>query len=150
MSVGGYASLPAVFAARRLGVPIVVVSYDRRPGRATALTARFAAAAAVAFPDSGLPRAVVTGAPVRRRILDVDRGRDRDAARRSLGLPADRFVVVVTGGSLGSGPLNDAVVRYVEAHRADAALAVRQVVGDRFLDLRPRRCNRARPACSTR
>jgi UDP-N-acetylglucosamine--N-acetylmuramyl-(pentapeptide) pyrophosphoryl-undecaprenol N-acetylglucosamine transferase len=133
VSVGGYASLPAVFAARRVGAPIVVVSYDRRPGRATALTARFAAAAAVAFPDSPLPRAVMTGAPVRRQILDVDRARDRDAARRELGLPADRFVIVVTGGSLGSGPLNNAVIRYVEAHRADAALAVRQVVGDRFL-----------------
>ena len=75
----------------------------------------------------------MTGAPVRRRILDIDRARDRDAARRELGLPPDRFVIVVTGGSLGSGALNDAVVRYVEAHRADAALAVRQVVGDRFL-----------------
>ena len=73
VSVGGYASLPAVLAARRLGVPIVVVSYDRRPGRASALTARLAAASAVAFADSPLPRAVVTGAPVRRRILAVDR-----------------------------------------------------------------------------
>ena len=81
VSVGGYASLPAVVAARRVGVPIVVVSYDRRPGRASQLTARMAAASAVAFPDSPLPRAVVTGAPVRRSVLAVDRQRDRDAAR---------------------------------------------------------------------
>lgn len=137
VSVGGYASLPAVFAARRLGVPVVVVSYDRRPGRATALTARFAAASAVAFPDSALPRAVHTGAPVRRRILEVDRTRDRDGARRALGLPADRFVVVVTGGSLGSEVLNEAVAAYVERHRGDSALAIRQVVGDRFLSSAP-------------
>jgi UDP-N-acetylglucosamine--N-acetylmuramyl-(pentapeptide) pyrophosphoryl-undecaprenol N-acetylglucosamine transferase len=137
VSVGGYASLPAAIAGRRLGVPIVTVSYDRRPGRATALTARFAAATAVAFPDSPLPNAVVTGAPVRQKILNVDRGRDRGEARRSLGLPADRFAVVVTGGSLGSGPLNDAVARYVDAHRDDAGLAVRQVVGTRFLPSAP-------------
>jgi UDP-N-acetylglucosamine--N-acetylmuramyl-(pentapeptide) pyrophosphoryl-undecaprenol N-acetylglucosamine transferase len=137
VSVGGYASLPAAIAGRRLGVPIVAVSYDRRPGRATALTARFAAATAVAFPDSPLPRAVVTGAPLRQNILNVDRERDRDAARRSLGLPPDRFVVVVTGGSLGAGPLNAAVARYVDEHRGDLDLAVRQVVGTRFLASAP-------------
>jgi UDP-N-acetylglucosamine--N-acetylmuramyl-(pentapeptide) pyrophosphoryl-undecaprenol N-acetylglucosamine transferase len=137
ISVGGYACLPAVLAAGLLRIPVVVVSYDRRPGRATTLTARFAAACAVAFPDSRLPRAVVTGAPVRRRILDVERARDRDGARQTLGLPADRFVVAVMGGSLGAGPLNDAIGRYVESHHDDSALAVRQVVGDRFLAAAP-------------
>jgi UDP-N-acetylglucosamine--N-acetylmuramyl-(pentapeptide) pyrophosphoryl-undecaprenol N-acetylglucosamine transferase len=137
VSVGGYASLPAAIAGRRLRVPIVAVSYDRRPGRATALTARFAAATAVAFPDSPLPRAVVTGAPLRQKILSVDRERDREAARRALGLPPDRFAVVVTGGSLGAGPLNDAVGRYVDEHRDDSQLAVRQVVGRRFLPSAP-------------
>jgi UDP-N-acetylglucosamine--N-acetylmuramyl-(pentapeptide) pyrophosphoryl-undecaprenol N-acetylglucosamine transferase len=137
VSVGGYGSLPAVLAARRLGIPIVVVSYDRRPGRASALTARMAAASAVAYPDSTLPRAVVTGAPLRRRILTADRERDRAAARRRLDLPADRFVVAVTGGSLGSATLNTAVTAYVERHADDAALAVRQVVGERFVDAVP-------------
>ena len=137
VSVGGYASLPAAIAGRRLGVPIVAVSYDRRPGRATALTARFAAATAVAFPDSPLPRAVVTGAPLRQNVLRVDRERDREAARRSLGLPLERFAVVATGGSLGAGPLNDAVARYVDEHRDDPGLAVRQVVGTRFLPSAP-------------
>ncbi len=87
------------------------MSYDRRPGRASALTARVAAVAAVAYPDSPLPRAVVTGAPLRRHILAVDRGRDRGPARAALGLPDDRFVVVVTGGSQGSAALNAAVGR---------------------------------------
>jgi UDP-N-acetylglucosamine--N-acetylmuramyl-(pentapeptide) pyrophosphoryl-undecaprenol N-acetylglucosamine transferase len=137
VSVGGYASLPAVLAARRLDIPIVVVSYDRTPGRASALTARVAAASAVAYADSRLPRAVVTGAPLRRRILAADRARDRDTARERLGLPADRFVVAVTGGSLGSAALNDAVVRFVEARADDTGLAVRQVVGDRFLTAAP-------------
>lgn len=133
VSVGGYASLPAVLAARRLRVPIVVVSYDRRPGRSSALTARIAAASAVAYPDSPLPRAVVTGAPLRRRLLAVDRAGDRVEARRSLGLPEDRFVVAVTGGSQGSAALNTAVADVVAARSGDRTLAVRQIVGDRFL-----------------
>ena len=117
VSVGGYASLPAVLAARRLRIPVVVVSYDRFPGRASRFAARRAAACAVAFPDSPLPRATVTGAPVRRAVLDVDRRRDGATARAALGLPPDRFVVAVMGGSQGSGILNDAVAAMLDCVR---------------------------------
>ena len=132
VSVGGYASMPSVFAADRLDIPIVVVSYDRTPGRASRLAARRAAACAVAFEGSPLPRAEVTGAPLRRAILDVDRVADRASARRALDLPDDRFVVAVMGGSLGSGPLNEAIGSYLTEHRDDAGLAVHQVAGERF------------------
>lgn len=136
VSVGGYASMPAVFAARRLGVPVVVVSYDRTPGRASRLSARSAAACAVAFENSPLPRAEVTGAPVRQAILDVDRTSDarRRAARHRLGIDPDRFMVAVMGGSLGSGVLNDAIATYVAEHRDDEHLAVRQITGERFAE----------------
>lgn len=135
VSVGGYASMPAVFAARRLGVPVVVVSYDRTPGRASRWSARSAAACAVAFENSPLPRAEVTGAPVRQAIRDVDRFSDarRRAARHRLGIDPDRFMVAVMGGSLGSGVLNDAIASYLVAHRDDEQLAVRQITGERFV-----------------
>ncbi|MGA1438113.1 MAG: glycosyltransferase [Ilumatobacteraceae bacterium] len=42
VSVGGYASLPPVLAAIVLRRPIVVISYDRTPGRASRLSARWA------------------------------------------------------------------------------------------------------------
>jgi UDP-N-acetylglucosamine--N-acetylmuramyl-(pentapeptide) pyrophosphoryl-undecaprenol N-acetylglucosamine transferase len=133
VSVGGYASLPAVLAARRLRIPIVVVSYDRRPGRASQLAARFAVASAVAFPGSGLPRARLTGAPLRRAVLEVDPARDRPAAREALDLPPERFVVLAAGGSLGSAVLNDAVRGFVALSEERGDLAVRHVVGKRFL-----------------
>ncbi len=133
VSVGGYASMPAVFAARRLGIPVVVVSYDRTPGRASRLAARRAAACAVAFENSPLPRAELTGAPVRQVILDVERsGAQRSAARAALGIADDRFLVAVMGGSLGSGVLNTALAEYLQANRDDRSLAVRQVAGERF------------------
>ncbi len=133
VSVGGYASMPAVFAARKLGIPIVVVSFDLLPGRASKMAARHAVACAVAFPNSPLPRATLTGAPVRRQMLELDRTRDRAAARRLLELPDDRFVVAVMGGSQGSGILNQAVWDLVETHRSDTGLAVRHAVGARFV-----------------
>jgi len=133
VSVGGYASLPAVLAARSLQIPVVVVSYDRRPGRASQVAARRAAACAVSFADSVLPRAVMTGAPVRRSVLEVRRARDRVAARNALGVDQDRFMIAVMGGSQGSGLINTAITQLVEASRNDRSLAIHHVVGERFL-----------------
>jgi UDP-N-acetylglucosamine--N-acetylmuramyl-(pentapeptide) pyrophosphoryl-undecaprenol N-acetylglucosamine transferase len=131
VSVGGYASVGAVLAAVARRVPLVVVSYDAVPGRASRLAARFATASAVAFPSSPLPRARVTGAPVRAELLAVDPDRDRTAAREALGLPPHRFTVVVVGGSLGSGALNRAVDDLLARwqHRSD--MAVHHVLGAR-------------------
>ncbi len=134
VSVGGYASLPAVLAARSCGVPVVVVSYDRRPGRSSELAARRAARCAVAYPESDLPRAVWTGAPVRRDIRRLDRSAERSAARRSSNLADDAFVIGVVGGSLGSGVLNDAIIDYAREHRGDRNLVILHVVGQRFYD----------------
>lgn len=134
VSVGGYASLPAVLAARRLRVPIVVVSYDRRPGRSSRITSRFASVSAAAFPDSPLPRAVHCGAPVRAEIRHLDREAERVPSRRRLEIPLDRFLVVVVGGSLGSGALNAAVESLVRQCRDDSTLAVFHVAGERFVD----------------
>jgi UDP-N-acetylglucosamine--N-acetylmuramyl-(pentapeptide) pyrophosphoryl-undecaprenol N-acetylglucosamine transferase len=133
VSVGGYASLPAVLAARSLKIPVVVVSYDLLPGRSSRITARWAAACAVSFGDSRLPHAVVTGAPIRSSILQVRRARDREAARRELGIDPDRFMIAAMGGSQGSGALNRAVSGLVGVYRWDSALAIHHVVGERFL-----------------
>lgn len=134
VSVGGYASLAMVVAARRRSIPVVVVSYDRRPGRSSQITARFATASAVAFADSPLPRAHHTGAPVRSEILAVDRSRDREQARAARGWSQDAFVLAVMGGSQGSGALNDAVLGLLERFGTDRDLVVHHIAGTRFLD----------------
>lgn len=133
VSVGGYASLPAVLAARKLDVPVVVVSYDRIPGRSSKLTSRFAQATAVAFPSSDLPRAITTGAPVRRVIRNIDRRLHREDARRRLGISPDSFFIGVIGGSLGSLMLNTAISEFVKQFQSDPHLAIRHVVGPRFM-----------------
>jgi UDP-N-acetylglucosamine--N-acetylmuramyl-(pentapeptide) pyrophosphoryl-undecaprenol N-acetylglucosamine transferase len=133
VNVGGYGSFPATWAARRLGIPYVVVSYDRRPGVVSKLLAPKAAAVAVAFEGSTLPHAELTGAPVRQSIVTLDRDAARAAARAELGLPDDRFVVAVRCGSQGAAAVNEAVVQVVERLSDRADLAVHHVVGDRFL-----------------
>ena len=133
VNVGGYASAPATIAAMLCRVPIVVVSYDRRPGLVSRLVARRAAACAVAFDGSTLPRAHLTGAPVRQEIIAVDRERDRHDARTQLDLPHDRFVVAVVGGSLGATRLNEVTTEAVELLSERHDLAVYHIVGDRNL-----------------
>lgn len=131
VNVGGYASFPATAAALFRRVPYVVVSYDRRPGLVSKLMARRAAASAVAFEGSALPRAVLTGAPVGREILHIDRARDREAARAQLALPVDRFILAVFGGSLGARRLNEVVSEIVKRLADRRDLAIYHVVGAR-------------------
>lgn len=134
VSVGGYASVPAVLAARLGRIPIVVMSFDAKPGRANAFAARFAAASAVAFDDTDMPNKVVTGPALRAAMTSLDRAASRPAARARLGLPEDRFVLAVVGGSQGSGALNAVVDAFVLAHRGRRDLAIRHVVGARHDD----------------
>jgi undecaprenyldiphospho-muramoylpentapeptide beta-N-acetylglucosaminyltransferase len=144
VAMGGYACVPTALAAAVLRVPVVLVNVDAVPGAASRLVGRFAQAAAVAFEGVALPRAVVTGAPVRAAVVAAAgdaggpdsggpdaSGRARSAARRALGLPDDRLVVAVVGGSLGSKRLNDAVLGLAGrwAKRTDVALY--HVVGRR-------------------
>lgn len=133
VNVGGYASFPATAAAKLCRIPIVVVSYDRRPGLVSKLMARSAAACAVAFEGSTLPRAQLTGAPVRQEVLAVDRRSDRHVARSQLGLPDDRFVLAVFGGSLGAKSLNEVVSEAVGRLAEREDLVVYHVVGERNL-----------------
>jgi len=134
VNVGGYASMPATFAARLRRTPVVVVSYDRRPGLASRLAARFATAVASAFEQSPLPNARLTGAPLRPEIIAVDRVRDRESARDTLGLPSDRFVVAVFGGSLGAKVINEAIAALVLNWADRRDVAIRHVVGERWID----------------
>lgn len=135
VTLGGYAGFPPAFAAVVERVPVVVVSYDAVPGAANRMIGRFAAANAVAFPGSGLPRARLTGPPVRAGVLAVDRSpAGRRAARSELGLDPGRLVVLATGGSLGARTLNKAVVSWSQAWRDHGELAIYHIAGERNLE----------------
>ena len=132
LSVGGYASVPCAAAAVALRVPLVLHEQNAVPGLANRLAGRFARAAAVSFPGTALPRAVVTGNPVRDEVLAVDASpAGRAAARAELGLPAGAVVIAVAGGSLGARRINEAVFGLVEAWSMRAGVAVRHAVGAR-------------------
>ncbi len=135
VSVGGYAAVPGGVAAVVLRVPLVLVNVDAVPGLAHRVLGRFAAASAVAFPGTPLPRAVVTGAPVRDEVVAVDRTPTGAAEARSrLGLPPDRPVVGVFGGSLGARSINRAATGLAGRWAGRADRSVYHVTGRRDWD----------------
>ncbi len=131
VSLGGYASVPCALWAIALRTPIVVAEQNAVPGAANRLIGRFAKSCGVSFEGTDLPRAVWTGNPVRPEILALDRIAARDDARRKLGLPLDRFVVAIFGGSLGALRINNAVLEALPEWSDRADLAIRHVIGHR-------------------
>ena len=137
LSLGGYASVAAAAAAVVWRVPLVLAEQNAVAGAANRWLGRFARAAAVPFDGTGLPRATVTGNPVRDEILalrpaDPSGIGDRQAAvRQALGIPEDRIVVAAFAGSLGSRRINEAVAGLTEAWRDRGDLHVYHVVGRR-------------------
>ncbi len=137
LTLGGFASAAVAVAAVIWRVPLVVAEQNARAGAANRLVARFASGCAVPFPETDLPHATVTGNPVRDEILEAARTADRDGARRALGLPLDRTLLVVFAGSLGARRLNSAVHGAVETWAERDDLAIHHVVGARDWDDRP-------------
>jgi undecaprenyldiphospho-muramoylpentapeptide beta-N-acetylglucosaminyltransferase len=131
VAVGGYAAVPVALAAVLWRVPIVDAEQNAQPGAANRLIARFAKVAAVSFPGTPLPRAVVTGNPVRREVLAVDRAREAPEAKASLGIEPGRRLVLFMGGSLGARRINLAAVDAVGRWDDRDDLAVRHLVGAR-------------------
>lgn len=135
VSVGGYASEPMSRAAIAAGVPLVCVSYDHLAGLATRRQAKRARVSAVAFADSDLPRAHLTGAPVRRVLRQLQLSQYRSTARQLLGVPEENTVIVFMGGSLGSQSINSVAITCAqrESFVSGTNITVFHICGERFL-----------------
>ncbi len=111
VGMGGYVSVPAVWAASRSSISVVLHEQNIVLGLAHRLTKRAADAVAVSFAEtleSAGPRAVLTGNPVAQELEAFD----REAARRSglarWDLDPAKKTVLIFGGSLGARTINEA------------------------------------------
>ncbi len=130
--VGGYAGFPAGLAALCTRVPLVCMTTDSVPGAVNRFLGRFAAANAVAFTGTDLPRSHVTGTPVWPALASLERTPEgRAASRKALGLPPDRQTVACAGGSLGARRVNRAVADLAGAWVGRGDRAVYHVTGRR-------------------
>lgn len=114
---GGFTNAGVVLAGRLQGIPVALHEANRVPGRAIRVLARFAARLYLP-PGVRLPgiRGVLIrhgGLPVRAEIARLP----RDEARARLGLDPAQKLLVLLGGSQGSGNLN----QWAEANLAALA-----------------------------
>ena len=123
---GGYASFPALMAARILRIPVVIHESDSRPGRVNLWAGKFATRIAVSYKDAAafFPSGKVahTGQPVRKEVAAPISEGAREFLKIEEGVP----VVLVLGGSQGAEKINDAIIqglsnlvgKYVIIHQA--------------------------------
>jgi UDP-N-acetylglucosamine--N-acetylmuramyl-(pentapeptide) pyrophosphoryl-undecaprenol N-acetylglucosamine transferase len=115
-STGGYVAVPAVWAAKLRGVPILMHEQTVQIGLANRLIAPFATRIALSFESAraelssaAQQKAFVSGNPVRTSILNGD----ADKARAWCGFDPDNTpfkTLYITGGSQGSQRINHAIL----------------------------------------
>ena len=118
VGTGGYASFPALYAARKLKIPTCVHESNAMPGLTTRLVADWVDRVLVCFPESVQyyrhPEKVeVVGMPVRREFIYTK----KVDARRELGL-SDKPLVVSAFGSQGARAMNEVTAKLFAAEQA--------------------------------
>ncbi|MCC6143096.1 MAG: undecaprenyldiphospho-muramoylpentapeptide beta-N-acetylglucosaminyltransferase [Candidatus Hydrogenedentes bacterium] len=117
LGVGGYVSLPLLFAAQRLGIPTMIHEQNKRLGMANRMLALAAERVFLSYPETDgiFPehKTMLVGNPVRAGFAHPPA---REEACQRFNLNPDIPVVLVSGGSQGARTLNEAM--------AEAALAV--------------------------
>lgn len=111
LGMGGYVTVPAGLAARRLRIPLAVSEQNASAGLANRLMSFRARRVFSAFPHThGLRRAEWVGNPIRHHLAHFDRAGLRPEALSRWDLDGSVPVLGVVGGSLGAAVLNRAVM----------------------------------------
>lgn len=108
-SKGGFVSVPVIKAAGSLHIPSIIHESDMTPGLANKICIPTADRICCTFPETinMMPKgkAVLTGSPIRKELLDGDRKKGLEFC----GFTDDLPVIMVIGGSLGANSVNDTV-----------------------------------------
>jgi UDP-N-acetylglucosamine--N-acetylmuramyl-(pentapeptide) pyrophosphoryl-undecaprenol N-acetylglucosamine transferase len=133
---GGYASFPALVAARLLAIPVVIHESDSRPGRVNVWAGKFARRIAVSYPEAGemyekslgkkaiqkigrgkdaieKSKIAYTGNPIRREIMFARSTGARDywkLGEEQIGTNVPVPIIMIIGGSQGAKTINDVMI----------------------------------------
>lgn len=112
-STGGFAAFPTLYAARLLGIPVIIYDADAEPGRVSLWSARFARWIALAHPDAAekfpqkyLEKIARIGHPIRKEI----EAPSTEGGIEFLKLDASIPTIFILGGSSGAQALNETVL----------------------------------------
>lgn len=114
LGTGGYASAPALFAAKQLNIPFAVHEPDAYPGLVNKLFSRWADIISLGMEGAKdrLPaiqgQVIINGNPVGANFVNA---KSRTDACLKLNVRADLKTIVVTGGSQGARALNETLIQ---------------------------------------
>jgi len=117
-SKGGPGALPVLYAARFYRIPIVIHDSDAIPGLTTRLSQKFSKIIELAFPKaieyiSNKSAGKVVGNPVRNEVLLTSEEKTPDGktfSKSKLDFNPDMPLILIIGGSLGAGAINECVL----------------------------------------
>lgn len=116
IGVGGFASGPTLKTAAKLGIPTLLQEQNSYAGLTNKLLARQASSICVAYENMDLffpkEKIVLTGNPVRRDIIDVDKKRPQ--ALKFFSLDPSKKTLFCFGGSLGARTLNESMIKNLQ------------------------------------
>ena len=116
IGVGGYASAPLLWAAARLGVPTLIQEQNGFAGLTNKILGKKAECICVAY--EGMERffpaekIVMSGNPIRKEIVPATEQMKQEAYS-FYGLTPEKKHLLIVGGSLGSGTLNNAMKKWI-------------------------------------
>lgn len=117
IGVGGYASAPLLWAAGKLGVPTLIQEQNGFAGLTNKILGKKARCICVAYEgmERFFPadRIVMSGNPIRKEIVPATAQMKKEACE-FYGLNPEKRHLLIVGGSLGSGTLNKAMMKWIE------------------------------------
>lgn len=126
---GGYASAPVLWGAQRMGIPTLIQEQNSYAGVTNKILASRAKRICVAYEgmERFFPkdRIVMTGNPLRGRLLEQhDPAVLKAEGLTYFGLKADKPIVLVVGGSLGTRTLNNMMKANVDRITSEGKMQV--------------------------
>ena len=126
---GGYASAPVLWSAQRMGIPTLIQEQNSYAGVTNKILASRAKRICVAYEgrERFFPkdRIVMTGNPLRGRLLEQhDPAVLKAEGLTYFGLKADKPIVFVVGGSLGTRTLNNMMKANVDRITSEGNIQV--------------------------
>lgn len=142
-SKGSYTSVPVVLAAAFLRIPIMIHESDTEVGSANKLAIKFARLVGIAYDDVApffpAEKTALVGIPLRQEFRN-----ESPNPAAELGIPTDRPIIFVTGGSLGAMRINELILDsldellpyYTIVHQvgSDNEKAIKQTSGNLITD----------------
>lgn len=113
-ATGGYVSAPSLIAANILNIPYMLHDCDSHPGIVSRVFAKRAKRVSTAFSDAKKhirnKDVIFNGNPIRDDFLKIS----KREAREELGIPEDKFTILVMGGSQGAKTINSASKKLID------------------------------------